>query len=146
MVRDFGGPPSSRMWGRKRIRGPKIVKYRNCYKYSMNKSFFSSSTIYKKKPKDCLFCIRLDGWDGRTDGQKFLELSKVAIKEKKNSLETAATFSSPIYLWILNSPEFPKEFLFYFIYWWYNKRGTPTSLATPLHWIKHAETHSLCRL
>ena len=33
------------------------------------------------------------GWDGRTDGQK---LSKVATKEKKNSLVTVATFSSPI--------------------------------------------------
>ena len=35
-------------------------------------------------------------WDGRTDGRG-QKLSKVVIKEKKkNSLETAANFSSPI--------------------------------------------------
>jgi hypothetical protein len=49
--------------------------------------------------KQCLFYLKISvGTDGRTDGQK---LSKVATKEKKNSLETVATFSSPIHDFLL---------------------------------------------
>jgi hypothetical protein len=49
--------------------------------------------------KQCLLSenFGLGRTDGRTDGQKLSKLdSKVATKEKKNSLETVATFSSPI--------------------------------------------------
>ena len=49
--------------------------------------------LQKNKKAVLLFVVFPVGTEGRTDGQK---LSKVATKEKKNSLKTVATFSSPI--------------------------------------------------
>ncbi len=55
---------------------------------------------YKKK----YFCLFLSGWDGRTDGRtKVVKSCHIPVKEKKNSLETVATFSSPILIF------FPEE-------------------------------------
>ena len=91
------------MWGRKRIRGPKII----IALIDFNQTVFrlgdaeTETVIFNDflefKSKIVFVLSENFGWDGRTDGRTDgQKLSKVATKEKKNSLETAATFSSPI--------------------------------------------------
>jgi hypothetical protein len=50
--------------------------------------------LQKNKKAVLLFVVFPVGTDGRTDGRT--KLSKVVTTEKKISLETVATFSSPI--------------------------------------------------
>ena len=91
------------MWGRKRIRGPKIIIALIDFNQTVFRLgdaetetvIFNDFLEFKSKIVFVLYLKISVGTDGRTDGQK---LSKVATKEKKNSLETVATFSSPIYV------------------------------------------------